>query len=182
MKLALLATLFSALSVAGASGQNAGQIVVNVGSGTNCIQGSSLSGFNALSWTIGGVDPVSVGSGGGAGAGKPALNDLTLTRNVDVCSETLIRYFLVGERYPTLTLTQYESRGGSGQTYAYMVVTLSNAVINGYSVGGSNSVDPGETVSFGYSKVCVQTTGQNPDGSLKTPVSVCYNLATNQIQ
>jgi type VI protein secretion system component Hcp len=179
MKLALLATVFFVLCVAGAAAQTPGEIVISGVSPTNCLQGSNLNGFNALSWTLGGTDAVTFGGGGGT-SGRVALADLTLARNVDVCSESLIKNFLVGQSFPTLTLTQYEAGAAGGPSvYAYMVVTLSNAVVNNYSVGGSNSTEPGETVSFGYSKLCVQTTGLNPSGTLKPPVSVCYNLATN---
>jgi type VI protein secretion system component Hcp len=182
MKLALLTTIFSVLSLASAAAQTTGEIVISGASTKNClpISNSNLNGFNALTWSLGGADAVSFGSNGTAG--RVALADLVLTRNVDVCSEGLIKNFLVGQSFPTLTLTQYEGGGGATPAYAYMVVTLSNAVVNNYSVGGSNSTDPGETVSFGYSKLCVQTTGLNNNGTLKPPVSVCYNLATNTVQ
>jgi type VI protein secretion system component Hcp len=180
MKLALVATVFFALSVAGAAAQNPGEIVISGMPTPNCVTNRHLNGFNALSWTLGGVDSVTFGSGPSGTAGKVALADLTLTRIADVCSESLIKYFLVSKYFPTLTLTQYE--GSGAEVYAYMVVTLTDAVVNNYSVGGSNSTDPGETVSFGYSKLCVQTTGLNPNGTPKPPVSVCYNLATNQVQ
>lgn len=181
MKHALLKTVLSVLFAGGVCAQSFGQIVISGVTSTNCITGGTYNGFSALTWTIGGSDPATI-VGSGVVPGKPSLSDLVLTRNVDVCSEALIKSFLVGGDIPTLVLTQYEPRGAGAQPYAYMVVTLSQVVINGYSVGGSNSTDPAETVSFGYSKLCVQTTGQNPDGTLKVPVSVCYNLATNQIQ
>ena len=174
MKFALVTVVLSLLSISGAGAQSPGQIIVNIGVTANCIVGASVSGFNALTWTIGGADPSSINNK----ESKVSLSDLTLTRNVDLCSESLIKGFLVGDRFPTLTLTQYEG-AVAGPAFPYMVVTLSNAIVNGYSVGGSNSMEPAETVSFGYSKMCVQTTCQNPDGSLKQPVSVCYKLSTN---
>ncbi len=177
MKIAVLAAAATFILTAGASAQNNGEIVLNAGPAINCLSGTHLTGFNAFTWTLGGTDAFP-GSGSGGSASKTTLSDLTITRNVDVCSEALLKNFMAGKSYPTLTLTQYEGTGVQGAT-PYMIVTLSNVIINGYGVGGSNSTAPAETISFGYSKVCVETFPRTASGATGQPVSVCYNAATN---
>ena len=66
------------------------------------------------------------------------LSNLSITRNVDVCSEALLKNFVAGKTYPSLTLTQYEGTNGQTGATPYMIVTLSNVVISSYGVGGSN--------------------------------------------
>jgi type VI protein secretion system component Hcp len=174
MKHALVAAVFLSLA-ASASAQNRGDITINVGtaSSLNCTTTTGESGFNAASWSISGSN--SKKATGGA-AGKTSLAELVVNRNVDTCSEQLVRNFVSGQFFPTLVLTQY---GATGQRiFPKMVVTLSNVFIDNYTLGGTTSVRPTEAVSFLYQKVCIATTPVNLDGSLGQAVSVCYNSAT----
>jgi type VI protein secretion system component Hcp len=176
MKRALLAAAFLSLAVASASAQAKGDITVNVGSGSavNCTTTTGETGFNAASWSISASN--STKATPGAAAGKTSLAELVVNRNVDTCSDQLVRNFVSGQFFPTLVLTQYGGTGG--KVFPKMVVTLSNVFIDNYTLGGTTSVRPTEAVSFIYQKVCIATTPLNPDGSLGTAVSVCYNSAT----
>ena len=178
MKL-LLSAVCSVLFVTSAFAQR-GAVVVNVGGAVNCVSTKGESGFDATSYSLGGSEATSkVGSSGsGAGAGKLDLSDLTINKNFDACSEQLIRSFLSGKFIPTLTLIQYSA---GERPFAALTITLSTAIINNYQVTGAPDVRPTESLAFTYNKVCVKSVSQKPDGTLESPVTVCYDVARGML-
>jgi type VI secretion system secreted protein Hcp len=177
MKL-LLSAVCSVLFVTSALAQR-GEVVVNVGGAVNCVSTKGESGFDATSYSLGGTEATSkVGSSSGAGAGKLDLSDLTINKNFDACSEQLIRTFLAGKVIPTLTLIQYSA---GEHPFAALTITLSTAIINDYQVTGAPDVRPTESLAFTYNKVCVKSVSQKPDGSLESPVTVCYDVARGML-
>jgi type VI secretion system secreted protein Hcp len=160
-----------------------GAVVVNVGATVNCVTTKGETGFEAYAYMLGGTagtgKPGAVGTG--AGSSKPSLTDLTISKNFDACSEQLIQTFLSGKVIQTLTLIQYQNVGASGQPFAALTITLSNAMINSYDVSGEPSVRPTESLTFNYRKVCVASVSQRPDGTLASPVKVCYDVVANQL-
>jgi type VI protein secretion system component Hcp len=157
-----------------------GAVVVNTGGNINCVTVKGEDGFDARSYSLGGSVVTGTISSGSAASGKPALQDLNIAKNFDACSEHLIQTFLGAKVIPTVTLIQY-SNTSSNTLYAALTITLTNAIINSYEVTGAPSVHPTESIAFTYSKVCVTSITQNPDGSLKSPVHVCYDVALNKL-
>jgi type VI protein secretion system component Hcp len=102
------------------------------------------------------------------------LSDLTISKNFDACSEQLIHTFLGGKVIPTLTLIQYSA---GEHPFAALTITLSTAIINDYQVTGAPDIRPTESLAFTYNKVCVRSISQKSDGTLETPVTVCYDVA-----
>ena len=150
-----------------------GAVVVNVGSAVNCVSVKGEVGFDATAYSLGGTDLTKPGGPGG-GSGKPNLSDLTVTKNFDACSEQLIRTFLGGKVIPVVTLIQYSA---GEHPFAALTITLNTAIINDYQVAGAPDVRPAESLAFTYNKVCVKSISQRPDGTLETPVTVCYDVA-----
>ena len=159
-----------------------GDIVVNTGGSVNCVNVKGESGFDALSYSLGGTVATNLAGGGVQTAGKPHLSDLAIVKNFDACSEALIRSFLSAKSMPTVTLIHYNRSSVSQQPpFAALTITLSNAFINSYQISGAASEHPTETVSFSYTKVCIASITQSPTGTLGTPVRVCYDLARNLV-
>ncbi|HWW23063.1 MAG TPA: type VI secretion system tube protein Hcp [Edaphobacter sp.] len=156
-----------------------GAVVVNVGAAVNCVTTKGETGFDATSYVLGGTEGTGK-PGATQAAGKPALTDLSISKNFDACSEQLIQSFLSGKVIPSMTLIQY-SNSASNQPYAALTITLTNAMINSYEVTGAPSVHPAESLSFSYRKVCMTSVSQRPDGSLGSPVHVCYDVVLNQL-
>ena len=75
---------------------------------------------------------------------------------------------------PVVTLIQYSA---GEHPFAALTITLNTAIINDYQVTGSPDVRPAESLAFTYNKVCVKSISQRPDGSLESPVTVCYDVA-----
>ncbi len=164
-------------AAASASAQSKGDITVNIGnsSSVNCTTNKGETGFNAANWSISGTNASN------AVFQKPVqtmLANLIVSRNVDTCSEQLFRSLVAGTTFPTLVLTQYGVSAGQ-MPYSAMVVTLTNVMVDSYSIGGTTSVRPSESVSFAYSQVCIATTPLNADGSIGRQVSACYNMTNN---
>lgn len=80
--------------------------------------------------------------------------------------------------FPTVTLIQYQNPGKTDH-FAALTITLTNGMINNYQVTGAPSVLRAESLAFTYSKVCITSVTQKPDGSLGSPVRVCYDVAKN---
>jgi type VI secretion system secreted protein Hcp len=175
MKL-LLPAVCSVFLVTSALAQR-GAVVVNVGGAVNCVSVKGESGFDATAYSLGGTDPTKPGSTSG-GSGKPNLSDLTITKNFDACSEQLIRTFLGGKVIPTVTLIRYSA---GEHPFAALTITLSTAIINDYQVTGAPDVRPTEVLALTYNKVCVKSVTQKPDGSLESPVTVCYDVARGML-
>ena len=176
MKRAFIAAASLSLAVVSASAQSKGDITINVGSGSavNCTTNTGEHGFNAASWSISASNST---KGTSTVSAKTSLAELVINRNVDTCSEQLIRNLVSGTVFQTLVLTQY-STTSNHTVFPKMVVTLSNALIDDYTLGGTVSVRPTEAVNFLYTKVCIATTPVNLDGSLGKAVSVCYDSAS----
>ncbi len=138
-------------------------------------------GFPVQSFTLGGTDPATVGSGGsGSGAGKISLSALSITRGFDGCSESLVRAFLGQARVGSLTLKAYRT-AATGSPVSILTITLTNAVISNYQLSGGSGSLPEEAVSFSYEKVNIESTIVNPDGTLGGTVKVTYDVKANKL-
>ena len=154
---------------------------VSTGSTVNCTTTEGQSGFNILSFSIGGMDTVTLGGATGAGGSvsKPKLSDLVVMKQFNACSEPLIKQFLLGSVIPTVTLTGIKTVGDGG-SIPILTITLTNARIDNWQMSGS-SENPTESVSFAYAQLCIAYTPVNPDGGAGQPIKVCYNAATNRV-
>jgi len=169
----LLSVLFSLVLEVPALAQN-GSVLVNV-NGITCTNLSGKTGFEATSYSLGGT--VKTGKIASSNVAKaPSLDDLSIGKTFDECSEPLIRLFLGSRVVPTVTLIQYGIGEQESKT-AVLTITLSNTIMTSYEVTGAPDVRPTEVLTFTYKSVCVTSVGQNPDGSVKPPVTVCYDTA-----
>jgi type VI protein secretion system component Hcp len=146
-------------------------LVVDIPGDNTCSTAKGEPGFNALSWSLGGSD-----TGTSSRVGVVSLQSLSITRNMDACSEKLIKDFVSGTFIPSMTLIQYRNAGTG--PYASATVTLTNAYISSWLVGGSASNVPTEQIAFTYGKMCVTTISQSPTGQLQAPQKVCYDAVT----
>jgi type VI protein secretion system component Hcp len=170
MKILLYAAASLFLSVPGLAQTS---LIVNVPGDNTCSTAKGEPGFNALSWSIGGTNPGTVNR-----TAAVSLQALTITKSMDACSEQLIRDFVAGTFIPSMTLIQYRISGG--QPYASATVTLTNAYVANWSVGGTASSVPTEQLAFTFAKMCVSTISQSVTGQLQPPQKVCYD-AVNRI-
>jgi type VI protein secretion system component Hcp len=111
-------------------------------------------------WSISaGNFPVTSTSAGGAGAGKPSLSALQVTKPLDACSQKTVQAITAATHLTKIVLTQVDAATGSTFT-----TTLTDAEITSYQVGGaSNSGQPLEMIQISYSVITIEMRTSSAD-------------------
>jgi type VI secretion system secreted protein Hcp len=136
-------------------------------SGLNCTTTAGTDAFSVLAWSWGASNSGDFTSGGGGGAGKVNIQDVSLTKPFDACSPALLGAVATGKHYPSLTLTQSNSDG------TVTTLALTDVIVSSWSAAGSvNTEAATENVTFGFAKVCLTDGGS---GS-----KFCYDLKANK--
>jgi len=118
----------------------------------------------ALSWSFGVSNPTQVSTGGGAGAGRAHLTDLSVSRRADGCSPLLFAASVTGKIFKSVTIVQQDIQKDDTFT-----VTLDDVIISSFQLGGDHSGEvPSEQIGFSYEKICVADNG--------TGTKACWDL------
>jgi len=155
-KLALVLLLFSLGAVRAHSSIAALVLNINGFTCTDFTATGATPGVGVASWTWGTTDPFSGSNGGTVTPGRISLNIFNVARKTDFCSSALMALSLQGTVSSTVTLTEYDY-GGSPQAPVVesVVVTLTNAVLVSYQLGGNRGVNPQEQLSFAFTRICL---------------------------
>jgi len=137
-----------------------------------------LAEIDVLAWSWGMSNSGTAHTGGGAGAGKANVQDLSLTKYVDASSAALQLACLTGEHIPTANLVV---RKAGTTPLEYIKITLTECLITAVTTGGSGGEDRlTENVTVNFAKVKFEYTEQDPTGKAKTPAKdFTYNIAEN---
>jgi len=103
------------------------------------------------SWSFGISSPSDVG-GGGLSAGKPSCSDLSFSFALDKASPPILAALCKGTHIATVVFTGRKT-GGGGQPYNYLVITLTNCFVTGYSLGGGAQGVPSASSSVAYEQI-----------------------------
>jgi len=119
----------------------------------------------ALSWNFGVTTPVQTNTGGGgSGAGRAHLSDLTVSRRADGCSPLLFAASVTGKIFKSVTIVQQDVQ--KDDTFS---VTLQDVIISSFQLGGDHGNEvPSEQIGFSYEKICVADNG--------TGTKACWDL------
>lgn len=135
--------------------------------------------IEVLSFSYNILVPPSTGGGGGAGASKPTLSDLVISKRLDKATPLLHQRSAQGTHFRTAVLT-LRTAGVSG--FVFYQVKLTDVRITSIStigVAGPDNDRPVETVALGFNKIEWIYTPQAPDGSAGTPVEGSWDVARN---
>ena len=133
--------------------------------------------IDLLAWSWGVSNSGSAHTGGGAGAGKANVQDLSFTKYIDKCSPSLLLACCKGSHYTDATLVV---RKAGGKPLEYLTITLSEVMVTSVSTGGSGGEDRlTENVSLNFAKVKVDYVEQKPDGTEGDKPTMTYNIAEN---
>jgi type VI secretion system secreted protein Hcp len=134
--------------------------------------------IDVLAWSWGMSNSGTAHMGGGAGAGKANIQDVSLTKYVDASSAALMLACCTGEHVPTATLVV---RKAGTTPVEYIVVTMTECLITAVSTGGSGGEDRlTENVTVNFSKVKFSYTEQDATGKAKTPAKdFTFDIAGN---
>jgi type VI secretion system secreted protein Hcp len=133
--------------------------------------------IDVLAWSWGISNSGSAHVGGGAGAGKVNVQDLSFTKYIDKCSCDLMLACCKGTHYTDATLVV---RKAGDKPLEYLTITLSEVMITAVSTGGSGGEDRlTENVTLNFAKVKVDYKEQKADGSQGATPTMTYNIAEN---
>lgn len=113
-------------------------------------------------------------------SGKPNHQDFTVTKYVDLASCSLINNCNGATVIPTVKVTVGQNEAGN--VNAYLVYTLTNALVSSISVGGGGGGKPQETVTFNYTKVQWDYKQQKTSVSDAGNAQAKWSLETNKAE
>jgi len=119
--------------------------------------------IEVLGWSFGGSNPSSIGIGGGGGAGKVNLQEISITKYLDASSAEIFQAMCKGEHFPTGKMTAYK---GGGDALPYLTMEFEEMYPTSQSMGGSGGEEVfTENVTFAFGKVVVTYTEQGAAGT-----------------
>ncbi len=133
--------------------------------------------IDVLAWSWGASNAGSFHTGGGGGAGKVNVQDLSFTKYIDLASTELFLATCNGKHFPEATLVVRKA----GETpLEYLTITMNDVLITSYSTGGSGGEDRlTENVTLNFAKVKLTYKEQAPKGAQSKAPSVGWNIQEN---
>lgn len=134
--------------------------------------------IDVLAWSWGASNSGTFHMGGGGGAGKANVQDLSFTKYVDLSSTTLMEGCMTGKHYESAVLT---CRKAGGTPVEFLVITMKEVLVTSVSTGGSGGEDRlTENVTLNFAEVHVKYTEQAKTGATAKTPEFTYNIATNE--
>jgi len=134
--------------------------------------------IDVLSWSWGLSQSGSAHMGGGAGAGKVNVQDLSLTKYIDKSSPDLMLFCCNGKHLKDAKLT---IRKAGENPLEYLVITLEDVIISSISTGGSGGDDRlTENVTLNFGKVKVDYTEQDSKGGAGAKPKMGWDIVKNE--
>lgn len=142
---------------------------------------SKISGheneIDVLAWSWGMSQSGTMHVGGGGGAGKVDVQDISLTKYVDKATPTLIKMCCNGKHFDEVLLT---ARKAGEEALEYLKIKMSQVLVTSINTGGSGGEDRlTENVSLNFAKYEVAYTPQKEDGSGDAEITVNWNIEKN---
>ena len=133
--------------------------------------------IDVLAWSWGMSNSGSAHIGGGAGAGKVNVQDLSFTKYIDKSSPDLMLNCCNGKHIKDGLLTV---RKAGEKPLEYLKITLTEVLVTSVSTGGSGGEDRlTENVTLNFASVKVDYIEQKKDGSAGDKPSMNWNIAEN---
>ena len=133
--------------------------------------------IDVLAWSWGMSQSGTTHMGGGGGAGKVAVQDISITKYLDKSSPNLMLACCDGKHFKEGLLTV---RKAGEKPLEYMKITMKEVLISSLSTGGSGGEDRlTENLSLNFAEYKVEYTPQKPDGTGDAAVEAAYNIAKN---
>jgi len=110
---------------------------------------------------------------------RPALSDLSVTKNLDKASPKLAGAATTGQHIPTAVLTARRSGGGKGSG-EFLEIRLQDVTVSSYAISSTGGSYPQDTFDLNFAQIQFTYTPQNADGSAGTAVVFCTNVRTDK--
>jgi type VI secretion system secreted protein Hcp len=133
--------------------------------------------IDVLAWSWGVSNSGSAQIGGGAGAGKVNVQDLSFTKWVDAATPKLVLACCAGTHYDDATLVV---RKAGGTPVEYITLKLTEVLITSISTGGSGGEDRlTENVTLNFAKFNLDYGPQDAKGAAGTAIPAGWDVAQN---
>ncbi|MBL4630206.1 MAG: type VI secretion system tube protein Hcp [Paraglaciecola sp.] len=133
--------------------------------------------IDILAWSWGMSQNGTTHMGSGSGAGKVNVQDISLTKYVDLASTVLMKKCTLGEHIATGKLTV---RKAGGSQIEYITIELKDIIVTSISTGGSGGEDRlTENVTLNFGEYKIVYTEQTPTGGKGKQPEFAYNIAEN---
>jgi type VI secretion system secreted protein Hcp len=132
---------------------------------------------DVLAWSWGLSNSGTAHVGGGAGAGKVNVQDVSVTKWIDKSSPDLMLATCNGKHFPKAVLTV---RKAGEKPLEYLVVTMEDCMITAVSTGGSGGEDRlTENVTINFAKVKVNYVEQTTTGGAGAKPQMGWDISAN---
>jgi type VI secretion system secreted protein Hcp len=130
-----------------------------------------------LAWSWGVSNSGSAHLGGGAGSGKVNVQDLSLTKYIDVSTPDLMLSSCNGKHIAKAQLTV---RKAGENALEYLIIKLEDILIASVSTGGSGGEDRlTENVTLNFAKVDMEYTAQDAKGAAGAKPKMGWDIPAN---
>jgi type VI secretion system secreted protein Hcp len=133
--------------------------------------------IDVLAWSWGISNSGSAHVGGGAGAGKANVQDISFTKWVDSSTPKLLLACCDGKHFANATLVV---RKAGEKPVEYIKIKIEEVLITSISTGGSGGEDRlTENVTLNFAKVSVDYVPQDDKGAAGTAIPMAWSIAEN---
>jgi len=134
--------------------------------------------IDVLAWSWGMSNSGSAHAGGGMGAGKVNVHDMSITKHTDAATPDLMKSCCNGKHFGEAKLIV---RKAGEKPLEYLVVTMSDVIVTSVQTGGSSGGDDRltESVSLNFAKVKVKYSQQEKTGAAGAAPEMTWNIAEN---
>jgi type VI secretion system secreted protein Hcp len=133
--------------------------------------------IDVLAWSWGAAQSGTTHIGSGSGAGKVAVQDLSITKYIDKSSPTLFQHCCNGKH---ISKGEIVVRKAGEKPLDYLKVELKDIIVTHVSMGGSGGEDRlTENVTLNFREFNLKYAVQNKDGSKGTEVEHKWDIAKN---
>jgi type VI secretion system secreted protein Hcp len=135
--------------------------------------------IDVLAWSWGANQSATTQTGSGGGTGKVTVHDLTITKQVDRSSPTLLGLCFSGTPIKQALLTQ--RKAGGKDALEYIKITMESAIVSSVSTSGSAGTEVmTENITLNFARVKLDYTPQKADGSGDAVVKFGFDIAKNK--
>jgi type VI secretion system secreted protein Hcp len=134
--------------------------------------------IDVLAWSWGMSQSGSAHHGGGQGAGKVNVHDISVTKYIDKSSSILMLHCANGKHIKKATLT---CRKAGENPLEYLVVDFEDLLVTNVQTGGSGGEDKlTESLQLNFGKFHVKYKEQKADGSAGPETEAKWDIRANK--
>ena len=133
--------------------------------------------IDVLAWSWGMGNAGSASSGPGTGTGKVRVQNISLTKYIDLATEKLWLSCANGKHFDSATLTMRKS---GENPLEYLVFTMEQVMVTSVSTGGGGGEERiTENITLDFAKFEMEYKSQKKDGTEDKKKKFAWNVAEN---